>query len=293
MGARPSSFKQGAGGFLNGVTGTITNYFCTDEFNGQPFKPHKIKDDKGKLMDAPHSLYVLLSVRPDEATEDVTTILKAGAYEDWNVSEDGHTLTPAVEGANIPGGSAFGKLLSTICKPTGGGPGFDETQLDEEAFNWEPIIGSRVKFAQVVRTGFGAGKRLSKKTGKEYDRTDLVVEEYYETGQVQAKANGKAKPGTTQAAKGKANGKVAAVPPDVSELAEQTIRALLAASPAKQGIRTLNKDAMKVKILMKLNKGPEKDLRDHVIKWAYDDNNLSGIENVAYDRETGDLSVEA
>ena len=41
-GARPSSFKKG-GGFLDGVDLTIVDYQFTDEFNGQPFKPGKIK----------------------------------------------------------------------------------------------------------------------------------------------------------------------------------------------------------------------------------------------------------
>ena len=61
MGARPSSHRK-AGGFLNGVDGTILDYQFTDAFNGEPWKPGKVKDKKtGKIKDRFHTLYGVLS----------------------------------------------------------------------------------------------------------------------------------------------------------------------------------------------------------------------------------------
>src|SRR6266850_1121505 len=181
MGARPSSFKRG-GGFLDGVDLTITGYQYTDEFNGEAFKPGKMKDVKGKLIDRPHTLNVLLSVRVDGADEDTTTTLKAaGDFKAWEVSEDGQDVTPNEDGAEFSARSAWSKFITSLVRPTDGEDGFPEERLPEDTFNYSAIIGTRARTVQRVdaeRTK-EFGKKVDKKTGKEYERKDLVVEHVY------------------------------------------------------------------------------------------------------------------
>src|SRR6266404_1481139 len=188
MGARPSSFKRG-GGFLNGVDAVITGYTWTDAFNGKEFvagKDPKTKKDKF------HSLYFVLSARADGAEEDVTTTLFAGGFEDFEVSDDGHTLTPVEDGRELGGGTAFAKLLTSLVEA-----GFPETNLSETEINYEPIIGTRVRFVQRVNAEDTKklGKQVDKKTGKQYERKDLIIETVYDLPTSAAKSNGKfAKP---------------------------------------------------------------------------------------------------
>src|ERR1700674_2996327 len=109
--SRQSRFKKG-GGFLDGVDSTITGYEFTDAFGDTPYKPGKMKDSKtGKMVDKPHSLNCLLSVRVDGADEDTTTTLRAAkVFEDWNITDDGRTITPTGE-TGLSGNSAFGKFI--------------------------------------------------------------------------------------------------------------------------------------------------------------------------------------
>lgn len=219
MGARPTSYKRG-GGFLDGVDATIVDYVFTDEFNGEPFKPHKIKGPDGKPTDAPHNLYCFLTVQVDGAEEPTTTTIKVGNWDDWNVSEDGKTIWDAsfetVEEAEendakarqIASGSAFGKLMASVCEA-----GFPMSLLPEARNNFEAIVGARVRFVQrkdEERTK-KFGQRKSK-DGKSYDRKDLVVDQVYsyEGSEEQApaapapakKPAAAAKPGVKAPAKG-------------------------------------------------------------------------------------------
>ena len=111
MGARPSTYKKG-GGFLNGVDGTITGYQWTDEFNGKAFVAGRDPKTKKERF---HSLYLVPTVRVDGADEDVNTTLFAGGYDDYEVSEDGLTLTdPAGGDVSIGANTAAGKLLQSL-----------------------------------------------------------------------------------------------------------------------------------------------------------------------------------
>jgi hypothetical protein len=170
MGSRQSQFKTG-GGFLNGVDGVITGYKFTDEFNGREFDPKS---------GAFHSLYCAVSVRVDGAEEDVTQHLFAGGADDYEISDDGLTLTDPAGGSCRIGGKTgaalfFGSFMEV-------GKCEDSFSDDEAIVNFEPAIGARVRFVQRKNAEATAkkGQRVDKKTGKKYDRTDLVIDTVYE-----------------------------------------------------------------------------------------------------------------
>lgn len=271
MGSRPSQFKKG-GGFLNGVDGVIADYTFTGDVPSKdgpvPFKPGK---DKGK--ERFHSLQCLLSVRPDGATEDLTQFLFAGGFEDFEISEDGKTLTAADGGpCNLSGNSDAAKFFGSLCDA-----GFPESNFsdDEASINFEPAIGTRVRFVQ--RRDEEAtkkfGKRKDKKTGKEYDRTNLVVDQVYDLPQAHSKSNGKAKAAAAPM-KGKTT-KAAPPPPadeiDLPEVSEAALVEILtkAGKPiakAKLSMATLTTPALK-----------GQPYRDEVREWLFDDDNLEGL----------------
>lgn len=216
-GSRPSTYKRG-GGFLDGVDVTIQDYQFTDEFAGTPWKAGKINsfDGKGKI-DKPHSLNVFLSVRVDGAEADTTVTLKAAKeYDDWTVSEDGYTVTPTDDSQGFSGSTAWGKLISSLVQPTEGGDGFPEDRLPEDTFNYQPIIGTRLRLVQLTdaeRT-LKFGRKKNKAGVASWDRKDLLVSVVYDLPTVAGKSNGKAAKPTAKAAKGGV---------DVKALADETI----------------------------------------------------------------------
>ncbi len=282
MSIRPSSFKKG-GGFLDGVDSVIKDYQYTDEFGGEPYKSGKIKGSDGKLIDKPHSLNVLLSVRVDGAEEDTTVTLKAaGDFEAWEVSEDGHDVTPVEAGTEFSAQAAFSKFLASLVNPIDGEDGFPEDRLPEDSFDCSPIIGTRIRTVQKVdaeRTK-KFGQKKSKDGTKAYDRKDLVVEHVYSLpneGQTAGKAAGKAaKPAA--GAKGKAKAETA----DISEKASETLRGILADNKG-----SFKKTKLSMAVLKKLMKDED---REAVRTWLFNDDNLESVEGVAYDRETGELA---
>lgn len=259
MGARPSSFKKGGGGFLNGVDGVISDYQFTDEFNGVPFKAGK---DPKSGKERFHSLNVLLSVRVDGATEDVTTTLFAGGADDFEVEDDGHTIVPVEDGRELRANTAWGKFIISLVAS-----GFPEAMLPEDAINYEPIIGTRSRFEQVVNVEDTKklGKKKDLKTGKEYDRKDLLITQVYDLAKPATKSNGKA----ASPAKGKA-AKAATV--DVSELAGATIIAIL---QANGGSIPKNRVHLKVLTSPVLKATPEQ--RKPVQEWLLDEDNLKTL----------------
>jgi hypothetical protein len=58
--------------------------------------------------------------------------------------------------------------------------GFPESSLPEDAINFEAIIGTRVRFVQVIdEAAKKKGLKQKAKNGKEYDRTRPSVEQHH------------------------------------------------------------------------------------------------------------------
>ena len=289
MGARPSQFRKG-GGFLNGVDGTWVDYQWTDEFNGQPFKPGV--DPKTKKTRF-HSLYFVPQILVDGADEPVTVSLFAGGYDDFEVSDDGHTIvgvgetdeTPIESRRQLGAGTAFAKVIASLVEA-----GFPEGNLPDDVINYEAVIGARCRFVQ--RKNAEDTQKLGKrkaKDGKEYDRQDLLIDQVYDLPDVEAKPNGKTKAPVKTAAKpaaGKATvakAKGATKGADVSELSADTLRAIL---EDKGG--SIQKPKLSMAILTKLMKHAQ---REDVRKFLFNDENLSNIEGVAYDQASGEIAL--
>jgi len=287
-GARPSSFKKG-GGFLDGVDVKFVDYQFTDEFNGEPFKPGKIKGADGKPMEKPHTLNVLLTVRVDGADEDTTTTLKAANnFDDWTVSEDGYTIEPA-DGSDqaLSAGTSFAKLITSLCEADARVEGL----LPEDAINYQGILGIRARLVQRKddeRTK-KFGQKIDKKTGKGYDRKDLVVETVYElpgegkpaaAAKPASKTGGKANP-PSKTAKGKAP---AAPEVSLEDLAKSTLISIV--QDAKGSIA---KSKISMKVLLKLGQHPQ---REDVRKLLFSDDFLAQEDGWGYDKAKQVIVVE-
>lgn len=315
MGARPSQFKKG-GGFLNNVDGVIADYVFTDEFNGEPFRAGKDPKTKKEKF---HSLYFLLSGRADGADENVSTSLFAGGADDFNISEDGKTIWDAAyeteeeaiaAEAEKPGstrslgaGTALGKFITSLVQA-----GFPETSLPEDRINFEPIVSTRVRFVQKKdeESTKKLGKRKDAKTGKEYDRQDLLVDQVYDLPGAEAPAAvatpakkvgvGKTPP-TSQAkplggAKAGAKGKAAApAAVDIDALTTTTLTAILAEErDAETGIGSIQKSKLSMRVLKALMKDPN---RDDVRKRIFEDAFLGSKDAPwAFDKATGVIEME-
>lgn len=217
-GARPSGYKQG-GGFLNNVDGVIVNYEFTPDFPFQSEQPRKRKASDF------NPLYAILTARVDGAKQDVTTTLFVGSADDFEIEDDGHTLTPVEEGIALWASGEWQRFIKSMVD--NGGENFSEDDLPEDVINFEAILNKRVRFVQTkdLEKTDKRGKRKSKKTGKEYDQTQLEVSTVYGDAEP-VKRNATAKP-ATRATKpaGKPNGK--AVEVDLTDTAKEAVIGLL------------------------------------------------------------------
>ncbi len=285
MGARPSTFRKGGGGFLNGVDGVISGYRWTDQFNGEDFEPGK---KPGTKEDKFHSLFLELSARADDADEDLTQNLFAGGYDDYEVSEDELTLTN-VEGGecSIGANTPAGKFLASLVEA-----GFPESKFSEDtdSVNVEPMVGTRVRFGQAVVIGKDGKprKRIAKKgkfKGREFDDTTTVIEQVYEVA-------GKAGKKGAKAESAKSGKKSKAAEPDDDE---ETVESLATAFLVK--IVTANKGKMaKGKVSMQLLK-PENGLfkhpeREAIRKLLNSDKFLNTEDGWSYDEDKEIITVE-
>lgn len=282
-GARPSSFKKG-GGFLDGVDLVIRDYQFTDEFNGDSFKPGKIKGADGKPMEKPHTLNVLLTVRVEGADEDTTTTLKAANnFDEWEVSDDGYTITPVTEGTELSAGTSFAKLITSLCEAEPKA----EALLPEDSINYQGIIGIRLRTVQrtdAERTK-KFGQKVDKKTGKGYDRKDLVVEQVYELpGEKPAPVKGKG--GKANPPSKTAKGKPAPVADveDLDTLSKTTLIEIVADAGG-----SIAKSKLSMKVLTKLMKHPQ---REDVRKLIFTDDFLAQADGWVYDKAKQTVSIE-
>jgi len=280
VGARPSTFRKGGGGFLNNVDGVIAGYRFTDEFNGEAFVPGKV-NGKDKF----HSLFMEISIRLDNATEDEMQNLFAGNYEDYEVSDDGLTLAAAGGGeCSIGLNTPAGKFITSLVEK-----GFPEANLsdDEESINFEPVLGTRVRFVQEVVIGKDGKprKRIAKKgkfKGREFDDTTTVIGQVYD---LPGKA-GKKGAAATSGKKGKA---ADADEDDDSDEAIETLASETLVDIVKANKGKMAKEKLSMAILQKLMKHPS---REAVRKLLKSDDFLEKENGWDYNAKKGVVTVE-
>ncbi len=278
MGARPSSAKTG-GGFLNNVDGVITNYeFTTDA--------PKAKNAKGKKAGKSDftALYFKLFAQADGAEAEVDTSLYTGINaQDVEISDDGKTLTPVEDGAEIafPASKPFMLFMGSMCEH-----GFDEANLPEdgEPVNYEAIVGQRVRFVQQKDEAAttAKGPRIGK-DGKSYPRQNLVVSEVYG----EAEDAKPAKKGSKPAPAGKGKKAAEEDETDHTETAKEVLMAVLGTTDpinrSKLGIQAL-------KAMLKL-KTPRAD-HNEVLDVLKSDDFLETEDGWTYDAKKGVIASE-
>lgn len=273
-------FKK-SGGFLNNVAGVIEDYQFVTEIEGVKKKaPVKGKEQF-------NSLFVKLDVKQDGADEVVSTHLWAGGADDFEISDDGHVLTPVDGTSTLRSGTAFAKFIESMIET-----GFPESNFpeDETEIDFTAIIGTRVQFKQQKDEDATKrlGKRKDKKTGKEYDRNELVADRVLslpgtaESGKKAAgKPAGKPAAKTAPAAKGKA-GKPAA-----EDYSEEAAAAVVRYAEAA-GDEGISAKKLRMKVLTDKEFKGETEKRDGVIAWIIADKfaNLAGIDGITVDGDT-------
>jgi hypothetical protein len=278
MGARPSSFK-GGGGFLNNVDGVFSDYSFLDSFPGQDAP----KDAKFT------PLYLNVTAEVDGAEEPQSTTLFAGSADDFEISDDGKTITPVTEGGSLRKGTPAARFLETLVRPTGGGEGLDEALLpeDDEPINYEAFLSNRVRFVQerdekaieknkknYRKSGgkFNEDGYKKGKDGKFYAPTNVVIETVYGAAEVAPKATAKKGAAVKPAASTKKTPKV----DELQVLADETLLAIL-----DENEGTIGHAKLPAKIVTKL--GSKHPRREEVRKLMLSDDYLGREEGWSYD----------
>lgn len=229
MGARPSTFKRGGGGYLAQGEVTLVGYqfILGDEVTiGKG-------DRKGETM---QFLNLNLDFKEDGSSEIKSRKLTIGGSAPYGeISEDGLTLEdPAGRGL---GNDEAGKFISSLCDS----PNFPEDRFDEDptSINLEPMIGARLKLHWVDNPEKTAkqGPQIDAK-GNKWPRRDLMVLEVLGVAAA-GKAGKSAKPG-----------KAAVV--DVQAGADEVVAALV----EKAG-GTLKRAALSAKLQVSKSKYPQ------------------------------------
>ncbi len=270
--ARPSAFKKGGGGFLNNVDGVFADYnFTTDP-------PFERKAKKGSDW---NPLFAVVTAQVDGADEPVTTTISVGSADDFEIEDDGKTLVPVDDNVQLPASFGWGILIESLVAA-----GFPESNLPEDRINYEAILGTRVRFSQRKNEVMAAKgkKRKDKKTGKEYDYTDLVVSQVYALPEAEEAPKGKSSSKTSKAAAGgKTNGKAKEV-----SVEEQGAEILLSILNANEG--SLPKSKLPVKLAGAIAaKDPR---REELRKLIYSDDFLSEEMGWTYDKSSKTQVIE-
>lgn len=283
--SRPSAMYKGGG--LRG-DGTIVGIRFTDEFFGKPFEEGKIKvttgQNKGKTIDKPHTLNVDIQVQLDDADGPVLRTLKAAKdFEQWEVSDDGLSVTNIEDATrSLPQGTAWGKLLSSMVES-----GLPEDEFPEDELNYGFLVGKRFRFITKVdeertaKYGQKAGR-----DGKSFDRSDLLVDLYYEQAAAQpaAKTAGKTvagKPAGKSASRTNGSGKQANA---VQEKAEKLLGVIL----GKQKTNEIAKSKLSMAVLREYQGvfGKEDGDREAVRNLIFTDEFLNQNNGWLYDEAT-------
>jgi hypothetical protein len=223
-------------------------------------------------------VYAILSARVDGADEDSTSSFFVGSADEWEI--DGTTLVPASEGQGIGASTGWGKFLDSLIENN-----FPETLLPEDEFNWDAIIGTRVRFTKVENEAM-KGKKRKAKNGKEYAYQDTVVGQVYELpGKKGAKSEG-----TSKVTKGSTKKVV-----EADEDEDDSVEAL--ASKFLLKVVAANKGKMaKAKVSMQLLK-PENGLfkhpqREAIRKLLTSDKFLNTEDGWSYNEDKEVITVE-
>lgn len=289
--ARPSAFR-GASGILRDVDATIVGLQFTD------LNPLSSEESLANRKSDFHTLFGVLQVQVDGAETSSPQPLFVGSADDFGITADEMGLTG--DGA-LSKSSGWFTFLDSLVRA-----GFDESNFPEDpagkVADFSALVGARVRLNWQVnekatkKYGKKKSKQKDAKTGKfkEYDREDLIVTNYY--GQVAVtpqtptgRPTTSASPRPTSQAKplGSAKGGTSPVV-NIGDLAEEHIVTALKAAKGK----TLTKSKLSVKLLTALQTS-DPALRDEVRTWAVDDDNLSKIDGVTYDRATTTLTLDA
>lgn len=280
-------FKKSGGGFLNGDSGTIVDY----RYDGTVF---------GEGEDAYTALSVELLVQPDGADEPVKQFLSAGfLYDGMTVSEDGHTIDGADDGA-VKDDSDFARFIQSLVEA-----GFPVAKFTVPN-DFTPMNGARVTFAKepnVARQMAAGRKKLGKQkaaaatteeimlAGRRQDKNDkkkfynhdrLIVSAFLAEGAGVTPAP--AKKGAAKAAPKAAAAKtaaktapaaVAAASDDASDVDTQAKAVLLALLSAAKD-NTIQRAQISSLIVRKaLEDGIDTETRETLRKRVYDESFLA------------------
>ncbi len=265
MGARPSSFKKGGGGYLNEVDATIVGYtFEAGE---------SVEVKKGPRKGEEFAPLVLIPEFQVDGEDDVKTarLLLGDANGYGDITDNGQVVqTP--DGQSISAKCEVGIFIGSLVD---GGFPEDLFSDDPDSIDFRPMIGTRVRLVQEVNAD--KTKRQGKqkgKDGKEYDRRDLKVATVHslpEAKAAPAKA-GKAAP------KGKAAKAVS-----IDAEAAAVLKTILNAAPDNKILKT--------KLSMAVLRTAKGDNKEAVRTFLFDDDNLAAIEGVDYDAKKGLISL--
>ena len=217
--ARHATLSEGGSGKFHNMDGVITDYEFTTV---HPFAKEGTRRSQSDF--AP--LYGVLTAQMDGAKEPDVDVLLVGSADDFYITDRNKTLTPVAEGRSVWAKGQWGKLIASLetlgCET-------ENADFAEGVFNYQPIIGRRVRFQQEQQ--FDKNGKLKKRMGKgrdgkprEYDDTTTVITADYGMAVTTPTKGAKGVTTMTKVAS-KANG--AAKEVDLTDTADEALVGLL------------------------------------------------------------------
>ena len=221
MGARHATLGSGGGKF-NGVAGVIVDYEFTTT--------HPFAKPGGRRNSEFNPLFGVLRAQMDGSQPPDTDVMLVGSADDFEVSDEGKTITP-LDGRPVWDKSQWGRFIKSLEDLK---VATENDEYAEGVYNYNPIIGRRVRFAQEQQ--FDQNGKLKQREGKGrdgkkrlFDDTTTVVTADY--GSVAASKTTQTKTATvspaTRPAAGKPNGRVQAAEADLTDTLDEALVGLL------------------------------------------------------------------
>lgn len=205
-------------------------------------------------------IYAVPSVRVDGAEKDTTQHLFMGGADRYVIAKDGKSVTAKEGNVRINVKTPFGVFITSLLKAE-----FPESRLSDlgagEALTLEALNGERFRFAQIIDEA--GTKKAGKRTGaegREYNRTNTVITDFY--GNKEGGVKGQSK----------ANG--ASGDADAANLAVKTLKDVL----EQKGALAKSKAIIQVQLALGKN-----SLKEEALEFLRDDENLAAISGVIYD----------